>query len=150
MMSNLNSDTKRNKSGMLRLGPAEAFRRGWESARKGEAFDMVYYDSLRDPFEAANYENGRLIVLEGRHYGLDAVPVYRRLSARTRLLNYVDGTRERAVRLMPTIEDYVRRALSRAKLEGMRLLPRRDTHQPADEALSFAVTLPGGRRTRTR
>lgn len=149
MMSNLNSGTKRNSGGWLRLGPAEAFRRGWESARRGEALDAAYYDSLRDPFEAANYEIGRLLVLEGRRLGLDDVPIYRRLSSRERLVAYADGTRGHAVQWTPSVRDYLGRVGSRAKLEGMKLLPRRDTHQPADETLSFAVTLPGRpRRTR--
>jgi len=51
-------------------------RAGWESARKGEAFDYALIDSAVNQWAASAYETGRQIVLALRIAG-EAVPAWR-------------------------------------------------------------------------
>jgi hypothetical protein len=51
-------------------------RAGWESARKGEAFNYDLVDRAVNHYAAAGYETGRQLVLALRLAG-EAVPVWR-------------------------------------------------------------------------
>lgn len=147
-----NFNGARSHGAYLRPSCMVAWRKGWENARQGVAFDCLAYERW-DKYEQANYENGRLMVLTARSLGLDDVPAYRALSRRKlaprRYIND-DGTVhvETPLAFPPSIVAFLKRIHHRnAIAQAGVIIPRRTNHQPADESLSFSVTLPArGRR----
>ena len=64
------SNWTRSPSRLLRISVLDAYRKGWEDARNGIAFDYNYYNSLTDKYEQSNYEIARLLVVEARQKGV--------------------------------------------------------------------------------
>ena len=90
---------------LFRVSTAEAFRRGWEDARKNLSFDRKYYDSLTDRGHQTNYEMGRLQIIEGKNIGLNTVPAYCKLDPK-RIKTFSNGKPILKVRHPAFIENY--------------------------------------------
>ena len=131
-MSNVNATTTVKGNAFRSVMVEEAFRLGYEGARNGEAINYRVLDRMTQA-QAINYEAGRLTVLEGRRVDLEPPP-YRQLSKRRSTSRYDEFGILETVAPLPSIVAYRKRVIQRVRLDGLALLPRRNTHQPAEIA----------------